>query len=233
MFDAYRARTQQDGLTHEDGLVASTKRQVHNYIQSSPSKSIVEIFNIGKGLTDEYELISHGLKTTIVSDKETFYKRTILFEPDEVVDIGSYIKHDKRFYLMTEGSDVEIYPAGFLEFCNYTIKVPIGATVEIENGKDERDRPKYKYITPTMNIPAVVSSKIYSVLDNSQVPLPEGALMVKIPYHSTVTLKVNDILEVFGDETKVTTIAKESLLINDNNEYYGFYTIRCQKVTKT
>ena len=229
-YSAFRNRVKASGETHLDGFRNSTKRQIRNYIQNSPSRSTVELLQLEEQPDKSYELTTAESKMAIVSDKETFHKRTILFLPDEDVRMGSYVKYDNKTYLVTNISDVDGYPQSFVEHCNYSLEFKTGETTRVQTGVDERGRPVWDYIEKTIPLPCATSSKIYAVLDNSQMPLSEGAMMIKLTYHPEVKIDVNDEFVVHGDKVKITTVSKDDLLFDDNGDLYGFYTLRGQRM---
>lgn len=229
-YSAYIKRVQAGGKTHLDGFRNSTKRQIRNYILNSPSRSTVELLQLEEQPDKTYRLTTAESKIAIVSDKETFYKRTILFLPDEDVQLGSYVKYDNKTYLVTNISDVDGYPQAFVEYCNYRLDIKTGETVRIQTGVDERGRPIWDYIEKTITLPCTVSSKIYAVLDNSQIPLPEGAIMIQLTYHPDININVNDEFVIHGDKIQITTVSKDDLLFDDVNGLYGFYTLRGQRM---
>lgn len=231
MFEAYIGRAGFSGKDHREGFRNSTKRQVHNYIKNSPTRSTVEIYELNKGTDNKLHTEFKVEKESIVSDKtgKTFHERTVLFLPDEDEPIGAYIKYDKKFYLTTNISDVDGYPQSFIEYCNYFLDVKYGEQIKIQDGVDDRGRPNWIYITPKVKLPVVYDSKIYAVLDNSQLPLPEGAVLIKLPYHEDLKIEVNDIFIIHGDEVKVTSISTDGLYFDDDNNIFGYYTVRVQR----
>lgn len=231
MYEAFKGRVGFSGNDHREGFRNSTKRQVYNYIKNSPTRSFVEVYELEKGLDDKLHVEFKVEKESIVSDKtgKTFHERTVLFLPDEDEAIGSYIKYDKKFYLTTNISDVDGYPQSFLEHCKYMLDVKYGETIRIQDGTDDRGKPIWVYITPKVKLPVVYTSKIYAVLDNSQLPLPEGAVLIKMPYHEDLKIEVNDVFTIHGDEIKITTVSTDDLYFDDDGKIFGYYTVRGQR----
>lgn len=230
-YSAFRNRTQASGKTHRDGFRNSTKRQIRAYIENSPSRSIVDILQLEEQPDKTYDLVVAESQIAIVSDKETFYKRTILFLPDEDVQLGTYVKYDNKVYLATNISDVDGYPQSFVEYCNHSIKIK-GEETRVLIGKDSLNRPQYKTISLDFTLPCVATSKIYSVLDNSQIPLPEGAIMVYLPYHEKINIPVNYEFQIHGITYQVTTVNPINVLTDDNGQKYGYLEIRGQSDVK-
>lgn len=230
-YSSYRKRVQISGKTHPDGIKNSTKRQARNYILNSPTRSIVELLQFEEQADKSLKPVSVESKTSIVSDKDTFYKRIMLFLPDEGVPLGSYLQYDNKVYLATRVSDVDGYPQAFVEYCNHMLPVK-GEESRVLAGYDSLGRPQYKTIQAEYNIPCVATSKIYSVLDNSQVPLPEGAIMIYIPYHEKVNIPVNFEFQIHGDIYQVTTVNKINVLTDEDGKKYGYLEIRGQSDVK-
>lgn len=233
MFKAFRGRVQVSGKDHREGFRNSTKRQVKNYILNSPTRSSVELLELVEQDDKTFKLETAVVKDAIVSDKDSFFKRTMLFLPDEGVQLGSYVKYDSKVYLVTGISDVDGYPQSFAEYCNQTIRIK-GKETRIPDGKDSLGRPKFKTIYVEYDIPCVATSKIYSVLDNSQIPLPEGAVMIYTPYHEEIDIPVNYEFQIHGDTYQVTTVNKINVFTDEFGKKYGHLEIRGQRdVNKT
>ncbi|MEK4025512.1 hypothetical protein [Sporosarcina sp. FSL W7-1283] len=230
-YDSYIARVTASGNTFQEDVMSSTKRQAYEYIMNSPTKSDVSIFNIIINEQGKHEFIEVDKKVTIVSEKtgKTFHEKSVLFLPDEDELIGTYMLYKNRMYLATEISDIEGYPQAFVEHCNYFLDIKVGEDQKIQTGTNSRGRPIFEYITPTIKLPVKQSSKIYSELNNSQVPLPEGAIMIKVPYHKDIKIKVNDEFFIHGDKIQVTTVSSDDLYFNSDGSLYGYYTVRGQK----
>lgn len=217
------------GLSKQEAIISSTKNKAYNYIMGSPSRRTVEYMGLVEQTDKTYKAVSMEDKYSIVSDKETFRKRDILFLPDEGVELGSYLKYDNKIYLATGISDVDIYPQAFVEHCNYELLIK-GDKTKVIVDYDERGRPMYDYVgSEDYTIPCVITSKIYSALDNSQMPLPTGAIMVYVPYHKEIDIPINHDFQVYGDSYKVTTVSKSDLIKNDSGKTIGVLEIRGQR----
>lgn len=227
-FSAFYGRMNASGIDRRDSFMNSTKRQVETYIMNSLSRRTVDEMELVEQANKTFKLMHKEAKYTIVSDKDTFYKRTILFRPDEDTQLGSYLQYDNKTYLTTNISDVDGYPQAFVEFCNFELLIKV-EKIRVEVGKDNLGRPIYDYIGEDYTIPSVATSKIYSTLDNSQMPLPVGALYVYIPYHEKIDVPVNSEFDMYGDTFQVTTVSKVNLLKDENGKLYGYLEIRGQR----
>ncbi|WP_341323367.1 hypothetical protein NSQ62_07805 [Solibacillus sp. FSL H8-0523] len=213
-YDAYRNRINASGSSMQDAVYQASKRKIINDFLNSPTLSKVRLNS---------NLDYHSV---IISDIETFYKRLILFLPETVLNVGDYVYHDDSIYLATDCKKYDLYPQLYVELCNETFVLTKEAT-KIIIGYDEFKRPIYESTAPTVfRIPCVMSTKIYSIVDNSAIPLPDGAMMIKLPYNPQQIPKINYIITLRNAQYKVTTISYEKVI----NEV-GYVDIRLQRET--
>lgn len=198
-YEAYRERVGASGTSVQDAVISTTKRQTVNFIMKSPSLKYVL-------LNDETE----G-KPCIVSDKESFNKRVFLFLPDTEINVGDYIHYDTFTYLATNRKRDNLYPELTGEVCNDMYKVLIGQT-KVTIGRDDFNRPIYDYISESRDVPCVMTTKTYSTADNSAIPLPDGAMIVKLPYLEGVYPKVNDEFKHRSGSYQVTDVSYENVI---------------------
>lgn len=228
IYDAYRARVQAISYTSQDDLIASTKRQAHASMMDSPNLVVVKNMVLEEQEDKTFILSAREYKPSIVSDVDSFYKRKVLFTPDGGIPLGSYLEHRDKTYLVMKVNDDDIYPGAEMEFCNYEIEIK-GAETRVQVGVDSFKRPQWSIITPEYSIPCVATSKIYSIIDNSQLPLPEGAMNVYVQYNENIVIPVNHKFEVHGDTYKVTTVSKINLLKDRSGGLVGYLEIRGQR----
>lgn len=212
-FDAYKARVNSSGASMRDAIQNHTKREAVNNIMSSPTLSYVRL---------NYNVDSTPV---IVSDKEMFHKRTYLFLPDAIVNVGDYIhQNDSTTYLAVDQKKDDIYPQLVGELCNEIfLLITEGARVIV--GYDDFKRPIYRVVGAKMlNIPCVMTTKVPSMIDNSAIPLPEGAMIIKIPYVVDQIPPINYVFKYKdGLSYKVTNITYENVINN-----VGYVEIRLQ-----
>ncbi|WP_144509968.1 hypothetical protein [Bacillus sp. FJAT-22090] len=212
--DAYKARVSPNGESMQDAVKATTKRQAINNIMNSPTRSFVRLND------------NQDLTPVIVSDKETFHKRIFLFIPDTDIKVGDYVHQDDATYLAVDQEKDELYPQLIGELCNDMFKFKIDAT-RVEIGKNDFGRPIYRDIGATeLNIPCVMTNKIPSTVENSSIPLPDGAMIIRIPYIKDQIPKINYSFTHRGSPYKVTNVSYENVI----NEI-GFVEIRLQRTT--
>lgn len=201
MFNAYRKRVQADGVDARQSVQNSTKRQMVNYILDSPSLSYVYI-----------NMMETVPIPTIASDIRTFYERRFLFLPDLKVNVGDYITYQNKTYLAVDASDNEIYPQLFGELCN--VEYPIKSIEsKIKVGTDNMGRPIYKTELIEIKKPCVMTDKIYSQANNNPIPLPDGAIIIKLPYSDVDSHvpEINTNVMLHSMEYKVSTISYENV----------------------
>lgn len=213
-YDAYRNRISASGVNMQDAIYQASKRKIINDLLNSPTLTRVRLNS------------DRRYYSVIISDIETFYKRVVLFMPETVVNVGDYVRHESSTYLATDCKKDNLYPQLYVELCNETFVLRKEST-KIIIGYDEFKRPIYES-TPTneYQIPCVMTTKIYSIVDNSAIPLPDGAMMIKMPYIREQIPSVNYIITFHNAQYKVTTISYEKV-IND----VGYIEIRLQRET--
>lgn len=229
IYDSYRNRVYSNSYTSQEELINSTKKQVYDNLVNSPSMSVVEQLFLTKNPDGTLYPETRDFKPSIISDVDVFYKRKILFLPDTKLSLGAYIKHKDKTYLITKINDNDIYAEATMEYCNVQFLVK-GKEEKIIDGLNELKKPNYVTIKlPDYVLPCVVTSKQYSALDNSQMPLPTGAIYVYIPYHKDIDIYVNYEFLVHGDNYKITSISKTMLMEDEFGNVSGVLEIRGQR----
>jgi hypothetical protein len=209
-FQAYRDRVNAMGNSIQESVINNSKQLTTEQMLNSPSLKYVK-------LNDGIESLP-----CIVSDEDSFNKREFLFVPDSIINVGDYIHHDTFTYLATDRNRDDIYPELTGELCNETYKIITGQTKQTV-GTDDFGRPIYDYIDEVDNVPCVMTTKIYSTIDNSAIPLPDGSMMIKLPYLVGTLPKVNDEFIHHESHYKVTTISYENVIAD-----VGYVEIRLQ-----
>jgi hypothetical protein len=233
-YQAYVDRVTSNGINNsfQEDMSSSSKRQAYENLLTSPTLTSVDEMELVEQSDKTYELKLKESKPSIVSDIDSFYKRVVLFPPDDGVRLGTYISHQGKTFLTTKIKGNEIYPEAEIEFCNYELLIK-GKSEKIYVGEDVFNKPEYEYITtPDYTLPCVATSKIYSTLDNSQIPLPVGALYLYIPYHEEIDIPVNLKFMVHGNQYTATTVEKIGLIKDKNGEWHGCLEIRGQREVK-
>lgn len=233
-YDAYRGRVGIDGGLGDEafqiGTRNSTKRQAYELIMASPTRVKIDVMKLVLQVDSTYKLTLKETKYCIVSDVDSYDKRAVLLLPDESIKVGTYVRYRDKIYLTSSMKDNDEYPELEMLFCNYFIDFD-GTTTRVRDGEDVFGEPNYVYSkTEGFSLPAVFTTKIYSALDNSPIPLPVGALYIYAPFMKEIPLKVNREFLVHGDKYKATTVNTIGLLQDTyTGEWYGKLEIRTQR----
>lgn len=205
-----------------------------NYHDADLNKKIrhdgLFLLNLALNNFESHEVLINDIKQTRVLltqkwDAKNDVRKVIGHIED--IEIGNLIKIDDFYWLITTlPEDNKIYRKAEVELCNETFVLTFeGQRVEV--GRDDFDRPIYNFTdSTTYNIPCVLSTKIYSTVDNSPIPLPDGSIMIKIPYKIGQIPPINYTFDYRGNPYKVTTIEYDNV-INEK----GFIEMRLQRFT--
>ena len=217
LYDAYRDRVKASGASMQDAIQNTTKRQAINNIMNSPTLSYVR-------LNDDIDLTP-----VIASDKETFHKRVFLFVPDSAINVGDYVHQNDGVTYLAVDKDIDdfgTYPQLIGELCNETFSMKVDAT-RVIIGYNDFDKPITKDIgAQTHHIPCVLTTKIYSTVENSAIPLPDGSMIIRMSYNPLRIPKINYVFTHRGNPYKITTISYENVI----NEI-GYIEMRLQRTT--
>lgn len=208
MYNTYRNRIINNGSSVAESVRMSSKKGMVDYILNSPSLSYVFI-NMDETLPIP----------TVAKDINNIHKRSFLFTPDMNVNIGDYITQGEDTYLATDKNSDDISPVLIGELCNSEFPIET-KEISVIVDYDSLGRPIIKKEKIVITKPCVASTKIYSVNDNSAIPLPDGAMTVKLPYSEDESQlpKENQTIVFYGNQFKVTTL-------NYTNVYKGHGTI--------
>lgn len=198
-YKSYRDRVKASGETIQDAVTDTTKRQTASFIMNSPSLKYVKLND---------ELIT---RPCIVSDKDSFDIRKFLFLPDTIINVGDYIHYDSFIYLATDRKRDEIYPELTGELCNESYRFVKAQTRQVV-GYDDFNRPIYDYIDEPYDIPCVMTTKSYSTADNSAIPMPDGSMILKLPYAEDMYPKKNDEFNHRDSQYQVTDVSFENVI---------------------
>jgi len=215
IYKSYRDRVTVSGTSMQDAVQGTTKRQQLNFIMNSPSLSYVKL--------------NSGIENLpcIVSDKDSFNKREFLFLPDSIINVGDYIHYDTFTYLATDRNRNDIYPELTGELCNDTYKLTTG-TIKTLVGHDDFGKPIYDYMDQTENIPCVMTTKSYSTAENAPIPLPDGSMILKLPYTQGMYPNINDEFIHREIQYQVTDVLYENVI-----QEIGYVEVRLKTEVNT
>lgn len=213
-YESYRARLNVYGGNIQNSTKKASKQSQKKMILNSPIRKFVKIND------------SEELYPCLPSDVDTFLIREFLFLPEFVMNRGDFIHYDNYTYLITEHNTSDITPVANAELCNDIFTLTFEGT-KIIVGYNDFGQPIYDYTNPiTYNVPCVLSTKIYSTVDNSPIPLPDGSIMIKMPYKIGQIPPINYIFTYHNDPYKVATIDYDNVING-----IGFIEMRLQRFT--
>lgn len=211
LFNAYKERLDAGGKTVADSVNNTSKTQAFSNIMNSPSLEYVRINS------DETDY------PCIASNYKTYKAKRFLFLPKHDVSLGSLIYYKEFIYLVTDKQENDIYPEVFGTLCSENFPVITGE--EVIEKTDNFGKKKYERQKVYIEVPCVVNPKVYSIVENNMMPLPDGAINILVRYKEGYKIEINQRFRMFDVEYKVTTISYSNI-INDE----GFVEIRGQRV---
>lgn len=219
---SYRARVLSSGKNLQESVMFDTKMGQIDYILNSPSRRDV-IINM-----DEVNKIP-----AVVSDMDTFKLRRFLFMPDMQIFMGDYICHDGFVYLATDQTTDEAFPQLIAQECNFDFPLEEKIT-KIKIKEKPNGEPIYETIITYLVKPCVMTSNIYSTFGNSQVVLPEGSMMIYLPYAKHDPLpKINQIINTENAQYKVADLSFQHVHMFNGTNRRGYIEVRLQRVLNT
>lgn len=215
-YQHYLDRVNSGGTTPTERTTSRTFSQVEKAFMNS--RTLSEIF-INRSNEIVHSIVSR------VKTEGNFSKRRFLLKPKSKVELGYYVSYKDNHYLATEIIADEFFPELVCELCNAEFPLLLGKN-KVITGKDDFGRPIESIVPILENIPCVLTTKTYSIIDNAPISLPEGSLNIKIPYNPQHPVGVNYEINIRNSTYKVTTISYENVV----NEV-GFIDIRLQVET--
>jgi hypothetical protein len=218
---SYRKRVLSTGKNIKEGTLYETKMNQFSYILDSPSRSDV-IINM-----DEVNPLP-----SIVSDIDTFEYRKFLFCPDLKLYIGDYICHDNFVYLAIKQTTDSAFPQLYGQLCNFDF--PLEQRIkETQIGTKPNGEPIMKKEITYLTKPCVMTTNIYSTFGNSQIVLPEGSMMIYLPYaeHEPIP-QLNQVIDTENAQYKVADLSYQKV-IQFGSKRKGYIEIRLQRVMNT
>jgi len=234
-YKAFRSRMELkygDPTSPENPTNTKTAITADHRIMSSRTRSEIIRYELEREENEVVSLKEVEKRYCIISDIDSFYKRLVWYRPNDHPTLGEYIKYKDKTYLTTLTKEVEYFPHAEIMFCNFDFPVK-GRVEKVIVGMNNLNRPIEEYITyPDYTIPCSARTTVYSTIDNSQMPLPVGALYVYIAYHKDINIPYNYKFDFRNGTYKVTSINESFLLEDENKELYGYIELRCQREQK-
>lgn len=217
-FESYKTRMKSTGKNPVDYSKNNTKQSNVQMIMNSPTRRSIKINN---------DVTEHDC---LVTDINSYELREFLMLPDTVIHKGDYLHYENFTYLVTKPTANEDFPKVTAQLCNF--EFPIAETIEeVITGYTATGRPLYETVAKYITKPSVMTAKIYSTLDNSSVPLPDGAMSILLPY-SDILPEQNKTITVHHSQYKIVDlIYQNTLVIEDITR--GYVEIRLQRESNT
>lgn len=218
---SYRKRVMSSGKNIKEATMFETKMNQISYVMDSPSRSEV-IINM-----DEVNPLP-----SIVSDVDTFKYRKFLFCPDLKVYMGDYICHDNFIYLAVDQTTDQAFPQLYGQLCNFDFPLE-QRIVENKIGEKPNHEPIIKKEITYLTKPCVMTTNIYSSFGNSQIVLPEGSMMIYLPFVENEPIpKLNQVIDTENAQYKVADLSYQKV-IAFGSKRRGYIEVRLQRVMNT
>lgn len=190
--DRYIKRMNYKGANPNEAKLNTSKRITNSQFHTSPSFTIVKVNDVD---TD-----------SIVNEDAKYDEKQIHFRPDSLVDIGSVVEYKGKNYLLISFVDNEIYPKGELKLCNSTYPLP-GEITKTQVGENEFGDPKWEYTeSESTLLPCIAETTILSDDTNEAINLPEGNILITIPYTEHAELVEGKHFTMYGTAYKIIGI---------------------------
>lgn len=219
--ESFRARVLAGGKSIQQSVMLDTKMSQYAYVLESPSRRDV-IINM-----DEVNKVP-----SIVSDMDTFKLRRFLFCPDIKVFMGDYICHDNFVYLAIDQTTDEAFPQLIGQLCNFDFPLE-ERIVKTKINERPNGEPIYKTETTYLTKPCVMTTNIYSTFGNSQIVLPEGSMMIYLPFVEGEPIpQLNQVIDTENAQYKVADLSFQKV-IAFGEKRKGYLEVRLQRVLNT
>lgn len=216
--DSYFARLKVEGGSIQGASNRVTKISQIEMINNSPSRSTVGLHS------------KDNIQYSIVSDIDTYERRRFLFHPDVKTYKGDYIYHDDFTYLVVEHTTDGKFPQSIAMVCNYDFPVRTEEDHKEIIGKRDNGSPIYKTTKLTHTIPCVATSKIYSQLSNDILNLPNGAMVVYLPYRPDEPMPERDQEVLIHNSQYYVADITETKVLPFNGIKKGYLELRLQRM---
>lgn len=210
--DDYRSRINVQGSTVAEGFANQSKHIINSSFENSPSYYIVQINDQDVGVR--------------LIDEDTSSKKSVLFRPDTLSNIGDLIFHKNHNWILTDFIDNDIFPKGSLEKCNYSLSINPPPTKTLK-GHDSVGRPVYEETNGTpLLLPCIVETSFYHKDDkDTPIILPKGNIRVTLSYLDNSELKIGQTITVYNEKYKIVGVDLTSVINN-----IGIIKLNAEKV---
>lgn len=207
-FDQYVNRV---GVNLSEDIKNNTLDIIHFQFEQSPTykEILINGANVGARVIDE----------------EKTDEKTLLFKPPFTVTMGSVAELSDGKWILVETFNDEVFPKAKIKQANQILPLT-GLQTETQIGTDEFGRPINEYVptSPTL-LPCIVESSIYQPKEDSVITLPNGKILVTIPYTIHDDISDNKEFELYGEKYKIVGIDRTKSV----NEV-GLMILHCERV---
>jgi hypothetical protein len=187
------------------------------------------IFEYGLDGYEGYNVQLNGINTKVLiynsfSDKEGTSKYII--GRIEEIERGLTVKwNSENWLIISKPDDNKIYRKAVIKLCNSNFPLP-GTETKTLLGYDSSNRPVYDTVTsPPTLLPCIVESTIYLPNDSQPIILPNGKILITIPYTVNDAIAENKGFEMYGEQYKIIGIDRSQSV-----EGVGLMILHCERV---
>jgi hypothetical protein len=140
---------------------------------------------------------------------------------------GDYITFNGKKYLSVfVPEERDFFWSSKMRLCNSNFPLP-GTTTRTKIGNDPRTgRPVYEDVTsPPTLLPCIVESTIYLPNDSQTIQLPNGKILVTLPYTVNDVIAENKEFEMYGEQYKIVGIDRSQSV-----DGVGLMILHCERV---
>jgi hypothetical protein len=196
--DTYRSRLNAYGNSSQDSIMTDSKSMLDGSIDNSPLKSTIQINGI-----DINVLVTQGKNDNY---KNVVFKSSANYQTGDIATIDGYK------WLFMEVNQTLINKTASVRLCNSTLTIP-GDTTKTIVGYDEMGRPIYDETTsPSTTLPCIAESKVYMSQDQEPINLPNGRLVVTVPYTNNDKIKLNFEFDMYGNGYEVSHVDSSQVI---------------------
>lgn len=166
-------------------------------------------------------IVDYGnpLKKGAISSRTSKLKREVLtkhednFKSGDIVEFEHKVSKETQTHLFLQNLETKDgYDLSTMQFCNSTLTIP-GDTTKTIVGYDGMGRPIYDEVTsPSTTLSCIAESKVYMSPDQEPINLPNGRLIVIIPYTDNAKVKLNFKFDMYGNSYEVSHVDRSQVV---------------------
>ncbi len=213
-FQTFKDLVNQKQFQSDNSLMDRNKEVFADNFDTSPLSTTITVNDVNT--------------VAMIRQEKDSNKKKLIFRPDTKIDIGSVIRINSSYYLtldfLSEGIN-EVYPTAKVQLCNSTLPIQSGKT-RVLIGHDDFGEEIWETVeSTTKEIPCIVESSVQSYRQNEAINLPEGQILLTIPYTESEELTEGKEFNMYGSTYQIIGI-DYSKVINKK----GILTITGKKV---